>query len=156
LLCAAGVGDRIEANHLVAVSTGTIAAALSGSEFLISAVPGIAADGVARVRSAWAADPDQAHFVSHGESSFCFGLTGKDRLSVYARFCAIDFSSPGAAPGRVLQTRLAQVNVVILRVPGAAEYDLILGDVSLAIFLWRELFEGVTESGGSAVGIGFK
>jgi hypothetical protein len=54
----------------------------------------------------------------------------------------------------VLQTKLARLNTTILRCDGeGVACDLILGDVSLATFMWRTLFETVQRFGGEAAGI---
>lgn len=154
LLDAAGIDCPAEPNHVTLGAPGLFVAALSRSEFLLSAASGASSPKISSVREAWARSPEESYLVEHGESLYCFGLAGATRQDLYARLCSIDFGSPASGPGRVLQTKLARLNTTILRCDGeGATYDLIFGDVSLATFMWRTLFETVQRFGGEAAGI---
>lgn len=154
LLNAAGLDCPAEPNRVTLGAPGVIVAALSRSEFLLSTTPEASSPKISSVREAWARSPDESYLVEHGESLYCFGLAGARRQDLYARLCSIDFGSPASEPGRVLQTKLARLSTIILRCDGqGAAYDLILGDVSFATFMWRTLFETAQRFGGEAAGI---
>ena len=154
LLRAVGVDAAVAPNHVVRHDQGTLVAALSRSEFLLCEVPGASSTTLPRVRAALADDPANAYGVEHAQALYCFGVVGAMRDDVYARLCSIDFASPEAGPGRVLQTKLAHLNTIILRCgDSAASWDMLLGDVSYATFMWRTLLEIVRRLGGDALGI---
>ena len=153
-LAAAGIEAPTAPNHVALCEAGIFVAALSKSEFLLSGVPGVPTTAIVAFRQFLARAPEETYLVEHAEALYCFGLTGAARQEVYARLCAIDFDNPAAAPGRVLQTKLAHLSTIILRCDDrAGSYDLVLGDVSYATYMWRTLLDTVLHLGGDAMGI---
>ncbi len=87
--------------------------------------------------------------VERQEATFL--LTGSKTPELFAQTCAIDFRE--AVPGRVLMTRVAGVNCVILP-EGTREVPRyrIWVDASYAVSLWEMLYEICHELGGQLIG----
>jgi sarcosine oxidase subunit gamma len=97
--------------------------------------------------------PDEtAAFVYRVERhDAAFLLAGSRSLAVLAQLCSIDFRS--VVPGRVLLTRAAGVNCMVLPEPNGDPPSFRLWvDPSYAVFFWETLVEISEELGGKVVG----
>jgi heterotetrameric sarcosine oxidase gamma subunit len=88
--------------------------------------------------------------VTHGRCILL--LLGKDALQVLPKICALDFSDQQFPNLHAAQTSLAKVRALIIRadVNQTPAYALII-DRSLALYVWKVVFDAMREFGGVAL-----
>ena len=139
-----GVVTGGEVNRAYRQPDGSLAALLSATEVLWLAPDAGEAD-LARWRSADGQPlaPD-TYALPRRDGSYWFRLTGDAAAHGFSRLCGVDLSPAAFADLAVAQTLIARVSAVIIR--DGASYH-IIGDVSLAAYVWAVLVDAMRPSG---------
>ncbi len=132
-----------------------LAARLSQDEHLILSDLEGRGELCARLERAWSVDSAPRCFpVPRRDTHFWYLVSGVHAPAMLAKVCAVDLRTSKFEDGRVAQTSLARINVVVIRddINGTLAFN-ILGDGSLADYLWPCLLDAMDEFRGAPVGL---
>ncbi|NIR29827.1 MAG: sarcosine oxidase [Gammaproteobacteria bacterium] len=154
-LDAHGVALPAAPNVALRQSDGALAARLSHDEHLV--LSDLAARGhtCARLEQAWSvASAPRCFPMPRRDTHFWYLVSGVSAPTMLAKLCAVDLRASRFANDRVAQTSLARMNVAVIRSDlDATPAFHVLGDSSLAEYLWPCLLDAMNEFGGAPVGL---
>ncbi len=154
-----GVAGLDENNKAYLQHCGALVARLAPSEVLVLGGIGGDSDLCWRLDEAWLREVDGeadlcCYPVLRREANSCFVVSGARSAAMFAKLCAIDLRPDRFADGRIAQTSLARMSAIIVRADlGPVPAYAVLGDSSLAEYLWGVLTDAMAEFDGQPVGI---
>jgi sarcosine oxidase gamma subunit len=87
----------------------------------------------------------QTYLVPRSDGTYWFQLAGEEAEVALSRLCSVDFSHKNCPDLSVAQTLVARINTIVIhdRDAGESRFHLI-GDVSLATYMWEALTSATT------------
>ena len=91
----------------------------------------------------------QTYPVPRSDGTYWFQLAGKGAEVGLSRLCSVDFSSKNCPDLSVAQTQVAGVNTIVIHDRDADECRFhLIGDISLATYMWEALTSAATGTEG--------
>ena len=135
---------------------GTVLAVLSPNEAAL--LSPLTATNLALMNLIDACSPDdgmRCYPVPRADTNFEFLVSGRHSAEMFSKVCSVSLRPPTFNADCLAQTSVACVNAIVLRADiGQTLAYRILGDNTLAEYMWDCLVDAMVEYGGTAVGLG--
>lgn len=150
-----GMGLPSSVNKASRQADGSLVARLSNDEYLLLGNLTDESGPATRTSAAWSLDAtDHVYDLPRADSHCWLAVTGDHASSMLAKVCGIDLRLQKFSDGDVAQTSVARTSAIVIRADlGSCPCFFILGDASVAEYLWDALLDAMREFGGAAIGI---